>query len=133
MMRTRLLRKHLAGVACIASATLTLLIGCEPPQSKFPLRFEAHRQGIDIEITNRDKYDWHACIVQANLMSVENPGYRYGADVDVAAGETVRIDGLKFTAGVNGGGALLNPLVLFNIALKCQTPFGVATGAAIKF
>jgi len=118
----------------IGACVIALMIGaCGQRKAPYDLKVEARTRGIDLQVTNRNTFDWRECMVHANVMSVEAPGYRYKSDPSIAAGETVTLDGLGFTAGVNGGGIPLDPRILFNLGLVCSTPDGTATGAVVNF
>jgi hypothetical protein len=107
---------------------------CTPQKSKERLKVDAHLRGTDLEVTNHDSFEWQNCILRANILSVQAPGYRYDSDIrSVAAGATVTVDAFKFHAGLNGGGAPLNPSALFNLGATCDTPAGQATGAVVRF
>jgi hypothetical protein len=109
--------------------------GCEPPKktSSARLQLQVHQVGGDFDFTNHDAFDWRKCILRANVMSVKYRGFRFDSDLDIPAGGTVRVDGLKFHAGINGGGEPLNPTAVLNMGATCDTPAGQATGAAVRF
>ena|ERR1700722_14491614 len=113
---------------------LMVILGCTPRQSDVPLRAEVDldRKDLDtmgnpmyIEVTNNDPFDWNNCVTLANLSLEIYRDLEPQAD-HIRRGETVKLTLMKFQQGVNGGGPNMDPRFIINVALKCETPNGIA-------